>query len=160
MPAMIFLILKRQRYFVLALSATLLMFALSYVLTLWNITGKSISAYVVMSGWSFTLISLFLSLAISILFGIYLSLLWARKQLVQERGEKNKLAGAGGLASGLLAAGCPTCGAPLFALLGAPLALFSLPFRGLELKVLSIVLLLLASYLLVENIKKQLVCRV
>jgi len=157
---MIFLILKRQRYFVLALLTAIAMFVLSYVLTVWNITGKSIAAYVDMSGLAFTVFTLFLSLVISVLAGIYLSLFLMRRRLIKKKEIKNKLSGAGGTAVGLFATGCPTCGAPLFALFGAPLALFSLPFRGLELKVLSIVLLWLAIYLLVENIRKQLKCSV
>lgn len=153
-------ILKRKKYLFTAVAAVAVMFVLSYVLTVWNITGKSLSAYAVMSGWGFTLFSLFLSLVIAALFGVYLSLFLARRRLVQAKEARNKLASASGMATGLLAAGCPTCGAPLFALLGAPLALFSLPFHGLELKVLSVVLLALSIYLIAENIKKQLTCPV
>ncbi len=157
---MIFLILKRQRYFFSAVLMAIAMLGSSYALMVWNITGKSLSAYATMSGWIFTLSSLFLSLVISLLSGIYLALFLVRRRLVQSKDVKNKLSSAGGTAIGLFASGCPTCGAPLFALFGAPLALFSLPFQGLELKVLSIVLLWLAIYLLVENIRKQLVCKV
>ncbi|MBI4427287.1 MAG: hypothetical protein HY569_02295 [Candidatus Magasanikbacteria bacterium] len=163
------LILKRRRYFVSVLLTATVTFILSYILTVWNITGKSLSAYAAMSGWPFTLFSLFLSLIISVLAGVYSSLFLARRRIIKSKeistkgglasGGKNKLSGVSGMAAGLFAAGCPTCGAPLFALFGAPLALFSLPFHGLELKALSVTLLLLSVNLLVENIKKQLVCQ-
>ena len=153
-------ILKRKKYLIPAVVVAAVVFVVSYVLTVWNISGKSITIYASMSGWPFTLFSLFLSLVISVLIGVYLALVLVRRQLIKDKELKNKLSSAGGTVIGLFAAGCPTCGAPLFALFGAPLALFSLPFGGLELKVLSIALLWLSIYLLVENIQKQLVCGV
>lgn len=163
-------IIKRKRYFVSALIVAMIIFVASYALTVWNISGKSIVTYATMSGWPFTTLSLFLSLMISVLGGIYFSLFLVRRQLIKDKelsaqgrsalGGKNKLSSAGGTTIGLFAAGCPTCGAPLFALFGAPLALFSLPFHGLELKASSIILLLLSIYLIVENIKKQFACGV
>ncbi|MBI4992686.1 MAG: hypothetical protein HZC26_00920 [Candidatus Magasanikbacteria bacterium] len=160
MFGIIWLVIRRKKYLALTAATTLVVFILSYFLTIWAITGKSIAAYIDMSSWAFTLFSLFLSLVIAVLFGVYLSLFLVRRRLRKEREIKNKLCSASGTAIGLFAAGCPTCGAPLFALFGAPLALFSLPFRGLELKVLSIALLALSIYLLVENIQKQLFCKV
>ena len=158
MFGIVWLIIRRKKYFVTAITTAIIIFVLSYFLTVWAITGKSIVAYIDMSGWWFTLFTLFLSLAISVLAGIYLSLFLVRRQLIKEKELKNKLSSASGTVIGLFASGCPTCGAPLFALFGAPLALFSLPFHGLELKVLSIALLWLSIYLLVENIQRQLVC--
>ena len=158
MIEIILLIARRKKYLIIGMAITGLMFVISYFLTVWNITGKSISAYAAMSGWAFTVFTLFLSLVISVLVGVYLSLFLVRRQLMKEKESKNKLSSISGAAVGLFAAGCPTCGAPLFALFGAPLALFSLPFHGLELKILSIALLGLSIYLLVENIQRQLVC--
>lgn len=153
-------VLKRKKYLVFALAVAAIIFIASYALTVWNISGKSIVAYASMSGWPFTLFSLFLSLVISVLAGIYFSLFLVRRQLIKDKELKNKLSSVGGMVAGLFAAGCPTCGAPLFALFSAPLALFSLPFGGLELKVLSIILLWLSIYFILENISKQLVCGV
>lgn len=152
-------ILKRRRYLAIAGATTLIMLGLSYYLMVFNITGKSITAYAVMNGVWYTTVSLALSVFISIFSGIYTAVWLLRRSIVKQ---KNKSAGAimgtGGALGGILAAGCPTCGAPLLALLGAPLALMSLPFKGLELKAISLILLFLSIYWLTENIYRQLSC--
>ena len=47
---------------------------------------------------------------------------------------------------GAFGVGCPTCGAFLFGLLGFPLALMYLPFRGLELQFLGVIILIISIY--------------
>ena len=153
-------ILKKRKYLYIAITVSIILFALSYYLTVYSITGKSIFAYAMMSGLYFTIFSLLLSVVFALLFGLYVTLVFARRDMIAGRSTANKVAGSGGGIIGMIAAGCPTCGAPILAWLGFPLALMSLPFRGLELKVISIALLIWAIYLLAENIKKQLVCKI
>jgi hypothetical protein len=151
-------ILKRKKYAVIALVTALIMAALTYYLTVVNIFHKSLFAYAAMNGTGYTIISLTLGLMIAVLFGCYIALLVFRREIVKARAVGNKAASFTGTVTGILAAGCPSCGAPILGLIGLPLGLFSLPFRGIELKVLSIGFLLLSIYLISKNIKKNLAC--
>ena len=152
-------ILKRKRYLLTAGAAALIVFGLSYYLTVFNITGKSIFAYALMNGELYTTVSLILTLLISIFTGICAAIWLLRRDVIKQRKKSSgALMGAGGALGGILAAGCPTCGAPLLAFFGAPLALMSLPFKGLELKALSLILLFLSIYWLAENVYRQLSC--
>lgn len=154
-------VLKRKKYAITALIAAALMAAISYYLTIVNVAFHSFSILVQMDGPLFTAASFALSLTISVLFGIYLALFIFRRDLIKDnKNTKAVISGLGGTITGVIAAACPTCGAPVFALFGAPLALMSLPFQGLEIKVLSILLLLLSIYLLTESIEKKINCAV
>jgi len=109
-----------------------------------------------MNGTIFTIVSVVLGLVISILLGGYSALLIFKRDIIRARSAGNKMAGVSGTFVGLVASGCPTCGAPILGLMGWPLGLLALPFYGLELKVLSVVFLLLAIFLISKNIKKNL----
>lgn len=152
-------VLKRKKYAIIALTAAIIMASISYYLTIVNVAFHSFAILLQMDGPLFTTVSFGLSLAISALFGIYISLFVFRRDLIKDsKNTKPILSGIGGTITGVIAAACPTCGAPLLALFGAPLALMSLPFQGLEIKVLSILLLFLSVYLLAESIEKKLSC--
>lgn len=152
-------VLKRKKYGLIALTATILMAALSYYLTIVNVAFHSFFVLLQMDGILFTTVSLALSLFISILFGTYIALLIFRRDLIKDRkNAKPVISGIGGTVTGVVAAACPSCGAPLLAFFGAPLALMALPFQGLEIKVLSVLLLIISIYLLVQSIEKKLSC--
>lgn len=152
-------ILKRKKYALIALGAGIIMASVSYYLTIINVAFHSLPILVQMDGLQFTAISLGLSLVISALFGIYIALFIFRRDLIKDsRHVKPIISGIGGTITGVIAAACPTCGAPLLAFFGAPLALMALPFQGLEIKVLSILLLSLSIYLLTESIEKKINC--
>lgn len=158
MIKILFVILKKKKYAAIAVISAVILAALSYYLTVVNVYQYSILIYAEMSGVLFTVISLLFSLIIAILFGVYLSLLFFRRDVVKARAAANKAVSSVGTVSGIVAAGCPACGAPLLGFLGFPLGLFSLPFRGIELKFLSIIFLILGIFLIFKNIKKNLVC--
>lgn len=152
-----FSILKRKRYLFTAGTVALVMFALSYYLMVFNITSKSIINYAYMNGAWYTVGSITLSAFISLMLGLYLAM-WLFKRDVMAKNNGRAMLGAGGALGGLLAAGCPTCGAPLLALIGAPLALMALPFKGLEIKALSLILIFLSIYYLAESVYNKLLC--
>jgi len=155
----VFPVLKRKKYGLIALAAAILMASVSYYLTIVNVAFHSFFVLVQMDGWTFTAISLGLSLIISILFGVYLALFIFRHDLIKDgKNSKPIISGIGGTITGVIAAACPSCGAPILAFFGAPLALMALPFQGLEIKVLSVLLLMLSVYLLAESIEKKLKC--
>lgn len=150
------IILKNKKYLIIALVTTALMASVSYYLTVVNVYRNSPFVYADMNGTWFTIFSLILGAAISILLGGYIALLVFRRDIVKAKSAGNKIAGLSGTVVSLIATGCPTCGAPLLALVGWPLGLMALPFYGLELKVLSIVFLLLAMFFISKNIKHNL----
>ncbi len=158
MLKILFILLRRRKYALIAISTALIMAILSYYLTVVNIFHKSILIYAEMNGVLFTTVSMTLGFIIVVLFGCYIALLVFRRHIVKARAAGNKVASLGGTVTGILASGCPSCGAPILGLIGLPLGLFSLPFRGIEIKILSIGLLVLSIYLISENIKKNLVC--
>ena len=149
-------ILKRKKYLIAAVVSSILMASISYYLMVVNVYQKSIFVYADMNGTLYTITSLILGLIIAILFGFYLSLLIFRHDIVQAKATGNKATGLTGAAIGIVASGCPSCGVPLLGLIGFPLALYSLPFKGLELKILSIIFLFLGIFLIAKNIKKNL----
>lgn len=155
--AIIIPILKRKKYGLTAVGVTLIMFGLSYYLMVFNITDKNMVTYALMNGIWHTVVSFAFSVGISMFSGVYAAVWRLRRDIIKQRKKSTgAVLGAGGALGGILAAGCPTCGAPLLALFGAPLALMSLPFAGLEIKALGLVLIGLSIYSLTEDVHKQL----
>ncbi len=121
-----------QKKHIAAVSA-LFAFVISYYLTVLPVTGLSLEIYADMNGFWYTALTLGMSAIISVLFGVWAALV----SFTSRPG----VSGFFGTLVGAAATGCPTCGAPLLALVGLPLGLFSLPFWGLELKALSVILI-------------------
>jgi hypothetical protein len=158
MIEILFIVLKRKKYLVIALLTTATVAAVSYYLTVINVFHKSLAIYAWMNGLLFTVVSISLSAALSILFGVYIALLFFKKDLGKIKAKGSKTAGSLGAVAGVVASGCPTCGVPLFGFVGLPFGLFALPFKGLELKLLSIGLVGLSVYLVLKSVKKNLIC--
>jgi len=154
----IFIILKRKRYLFVALLTFAIMTVASYYLTVSNVFHKDIFIYAQMNGFLFTLISLLLGLFVSVLFGFYIALLVFRKDMAVKSISKDKLTSFAGTSANIVASGCPSCGVPLLGLIGLPLGLSYLPFKGLELKIISAVFLLVSINYISKNIKRNLEC--
>ncbi len=147
-------ILAKRAYFLIFLFSSILIFSIFYILTLATTTNYRLSIFIMMNGFWFMVSSFFLLGMAALLFGIYISLFSYK---IAERCRNGKISGffgATGLAAGLFGAGCPMCGGALFALIGMPLALFFLPFKGLELRVGAIIMLALAVYFLSRSMIK------
>jgi len=147
---MIWEVLSRGNYLLIFLITSVLGFYVLYKLTLATIAEHSLKIFVIMSGLNYTFFNLVVLGIISLLFGIFMSL-FVYKVILMRTLSKTGFFGTIGLAAGLFSAGCPTCGSVLFALFGMPLALFYLPFKGMELKVLSVVFLLFSNYFLARS---------
>ncbi len=148
-------VLHKRNYLILFVCASLISFLVFYFLSLLTIADNSLAIFVMMNGFWFSF-AMFLMLAlIALLFGVYVSLLVFKIKLnCKGKGFLVSVFGGSGLIAGLFGAGCPMCGAALFALFGAPLALFFLPFKGLELRLLALVLLGLSVYFLSRSLIK------
>lgn len=154
-------VLKRKKYAMIAVGSALIFGALSYYLTVANVAFKSLFVLMEMDGPYFTGFSLFLSLIISVMFGVYLALFFFRREIIKNESiAKTSALGVGGTIASVIASGCPTCGAPFLAFFGAPLGLLALPFRGMEIKMLSIILLSFSIYLLAQSIERKLSCKI
>ncbi len=156
---MLLIILKRKRYTIIASVVAVAFASISYYLTVNSIYHKSIFVFAEMNGSLFTIVTLTLGAVIAILLGFHIALLVFRRDIIKSRAMGDKVSSVGGATAGILASGCPSCGAPLLGLVGLPLGLVSLPFKGIELKLLSIILLSLAIFIVTKNIRKNLVCQ-
>jgi len=150
--------LKRKKYKIVAAVAAGIAGVISYFLTVVNVSEMSIRIYAEMNGGFFTVLTLIFSAAISIFIGLYFSLLLFRRDLVMAMSVKDNVSGLSGMGIAAVVTGCPSCGTPLLGLIGFPFALYFLPFKGLEFKLLSVILLAIAVASVLKSIKKTLAC--
>ncbi len=141
-------ILRKRNYLIAFIMVSIFIFAIFYILTLATVTNQSIGIFIMMNGLAYTVSTFILFAVISLLFGVYVVLLAFSMKIHLKRRVRKSIFGTGGLIAGIFGAGCPMCGSAIFALFGMPLALFFLPFKGLELRALSLLLLGLSVYLL------------
>lgn len=141
-------ILFIRKYFLISLFSGILIFIIFYMLTLATTTDHSIKIFIMMNGFWFMVSTFFLLAVASILSGVYISLFSYKIVESCKKSKTSGFFGIAGLTAGLFGAGCPMCGGVLFALIGMPLALFFLPFKGLELRAGAIILLLISVYML------------
>ncbi len=154
-------IYKNKKYVYISLITAIISFIIFYQLTVAKIADNSLKIYIMMSGYNFTYFSLLSFAIISALFGIYLSVI-IYKYEASKKLRKNSFGFFGfvGALVGAFGAGCPTCGAVLFGLIGSPLALMYFPYKGMELRVLSIIILIIATYLTIKSLNKCETCEI
>lgn len=148
------MVLSNRNYLVLSIVVGILLFGGLYYLLVASVADNDIWIAVMMSGAGYVTFTIASIIAISALFGIYVSLVVFKINMVRAVAG-GSLFGVVGGAVGALGVGCPTCGALLFSLVGAPLALTFFPFRGLELRVLGILLLMLSIYFVGKSIRGE-----
>jgi len=144
--------LTRKKYFLLFSITSTLSFAILYVLMFLAIYDYSMDLYVEMNGFYYTAATLLASVIISVLLGIYASLVFYRFSVARKNGIKIGASGIAGVAAGIVGTGCPMCGSFILGLFGAPLGLLFFPFKGLELKFLSIIVLSASILLMSKNL--------
>lgn len=104
-------------------------------------------------------LSLFLLVVVAILTGANLTMVVQRFQTIRASGKVSFMVGGSSLL-GIVGSGCASCGLPILAFLGLGGAIFYLPFQGLELSVLAIILLSVSLYSLIKQSTEQTVCAV
>ena len=100
--------------------------------------------------------SLLTLIVISLLAGVVFSL---SVFLFQRQFASGATVGIGGIVVGLLAPACPTCAVGLLGILGLGGLLVFLPWKGLELSILAIGLLLLSIFLLSKKVETK-ICEI
>jgi len=157
-------VFENKKYVYISLITAVISFVVFYKLTLFNIAKNRLDLYIMMWGWDYTYFSLLSFFVIAVFFGIYLSLIIYKYNLFKQEKKRQGIAigsfGFIGFVIGALGAGCPTCGAFLLGLLGAPLALMYLPYKGMELRILSILILGIAIYFITKSLNKCSSCEI
>ncbi|MDP4038972.1 MAG: hypothetical protein Q8P57_00095 [Candidatus Pacearchaeota archaeon] len=146
------LVFEKTRYKVISIVLGILFFGFLYYLLVVNVADKDIWISVMMSGEGFVTFSVVSLLLISSLSAILISMILFKFDNFKSI-ERRGFFGFIGSGVGVFGVGCPTCGAFLFGLVGMPLALTYLPFKGLELQVLSVIILMISIYLTGKSIK-------
>lgn len=153
-------VLKNKNYLVIFLVFTVLFFIGSYYLTIYKIVNLDNFVYV--NGVMFSVIYFILSFFIASLLGLYLSLFFYKYNKLNKVEYQNSTGGIFGGFIGALGSGCAGCSFSLFSgiasFFGLSLGLASLPFRGLELKIVSILFLVGANYFSLKNLDKR-ICK-
>ena len=139
------LVYQKTKYRWISLIFGIVTFGLLYYLLVMKVANYDIWISVMMSGEVFVTFSIVSILLMSSLSAILFSMILFKFDNFK------KLEGKGffgflGAGVGAFGVGCPTCGAFLFGLIGMPLALTYLPFKGLELQAVSIIVLLFSIY--------------
>ena len=124
-------------------------YLLSFVLMLSN-TSYNVFSYVEMNNFAYTFFN-FLLLAPIIAY----TSLFLVNIVASIKDNTIKTLGSGGLISSLFSMGCPTCGALLYSILGIGAGLTLLPLRGLEIRLLSLALLVYASTRITPKLCKE-----
>lgn len=114
---------------------------------------------------NFTLLSATYTIAISILFGMYIAMtVYFLRWRIKDVSQSGIATGFLGIASGVLGVGCGACGAFLLtsflSLIGAGGILAFLPLGGGEFGILGVILLSVALYMTAKKIESPMVCKI
>lgn len=157
-------VLKQPAYALVAMGTAVAMIIIStYLLNLpliwsmitadWTLPSK-ISLLVKLQGGFITnntLPALVLLILISTLAGMNLALAIHRWKTQRALSMTQKSTCATGVSIGVLAAGCSSCGLSILAMIGLAGVIAFLPFQGLELSILSIIILITTLFWLSKN---------
>lgn len=139
------------KYKLCSMIVGLSIFGFLYYFLVADVAEQSIWTSVMMSGPVFVTLSIVFILLTSILSGILFSMIFFQFNNFK-KSEKRGFFGFVGSGFAAFGVGCPTCGAFLFGLVGLPLALTYFPFKGLEIQLLGIVVLLFSIYMTGKSI--------
>lgn len=146
-------VLKERKYFLIFAFTSFFVFVSLSLLTLATTTNFSPEIFMMMNGKQYAFFTLLLFTGISLLSGLYFSLIvYKILAVLPLRKKASSFTGSGAFLLGIFSTGCPMCGAFILGLFGFPLALFFMPFKGLELRFLSFLLLLITVYLMSKEL--------
>ncbi|MBS3071295.1 hypothetical protein J4407_03280 [Candidatus Pacearchaeota archaeon] len=99
---------------------------------------------------------------IAVLFGILISLITYKTNMIKNNSGKTMgFLGTTGIFLGVLAPGCAACGIGLLSFLGISAAILNfLPYNGLELSILAILVLGYATLKISEDIRIGIICKI
>lgn len=114
---------------------------------------------------NFTILSASYTIAIAILFGVYISMIvYFLKRRIKDVRQSGIATGFLGIISGIIGVGCAACGSflltSILSVVGAGSLLVLLPLHGSEFGILGILLLVFAVYRTAKQIENPLVCEI
>jgi len=114
---------------------------------------------------NFTLLSASYTIAIAILFGIYIAMItYFLRRRIKEVGKSGIATGFLGIGSSVLGVGCAACGSflltSILSLVGASGALAFLPLGGSEFGIIGVILLVVSIYIMSKQITNPAVCKI
>lgn len=104
---------------------------------------------------TFTQILLILT---ALLTGINFTLVYLRLKALRSGGKLHLMVGGSSILA-IVGSGCATCGLPILALLGLSGSLIYLPWHGLELSIVAVLLLLITLYFILISYPTEQVCK-
>ncbi len=149
------IVIREKIHLFTFLLASIFIFGIFSFLTLVTTADYSIKIFIIMNGMFYTILTFLSFIVISLLFGLYITLLIYKIKKIRKSGFKTNIFGIAGLSFGVFGAGCPMCGSLIFGFFGAPLALFFMPFKGLELRFLSIILMFISVFIISKNLNNK-----
>lgn len=164
-------ILRSKHFLVPAVVIAILYILLVTYLMNWSLVKDTLlGTYSVIYKWriltgllqglttSMTAFALLLLLLTAILTGINLTLIFLRLRAMHGNGKLHVMVGGSSLLA-IVGSGCAVCGLPLLALLGLSGSLIYLPWHGIELSVLAMMLLLTTFYFMLRSYPTEQVCK-
>ena len=149
-------IIKIKEYFLSFIILTFVFSFLYYELTIYGI--KTLDNFIYFNGVAYVIFYVILSFLISSLLGLWLTLMFYKFQCLKKIDLNHSTTGFLGLILGIFGAGCAGCSFTLFSyflsFFGLALGLAKLPLQGLELKILSVILLLVSNFFVLNNLSK------
>lgn len=114
---------------------------------------------------NFTLLSASYTIAIAILFGIYIAMtIYFLKRRIKEVGQSVIATGFLGIGSSVLGVGCAACGSflltSILSLVGASGALALLPLGGSEFGIIGVILLVISINITSKQIRNPAMCKI
>jgi hypothetical protein len=103
-------------------------------------------------GASYAYVQTFLQIALAVLFGINVAMLWHKLKFTAQFSAKDANATTISAVFGIIVSGCPACGITIASYLGLASFFASFPLLGMELKILGVMLLLYSIDSLAKNL--------
>ncbi|GBE20229.1 MAG TPA: hypothetical protein ENG87_00580 [Candidatus Pacearchaeota archaeon] len=152
-----------KKYITITLITAVILFISLYIVALSGIASYSLKSFIEIFGFTHSFFTFFMYILIALLAGVYLSLLVYKINLKKPSLNKEKnffhwIIGFFGVLVGFL--GCLACGTTFFGLFATPVALTYLPFLGFELRILSVIALLIAIYVISKNLVECEACKI
>ena len=166
-------VFSRKRYILLALFISVLFYVLNVIISNFSsiksffsslscIQAIKITYFMAIGFYETIYLSSFVSLIIiSILFGLLISILvYKTRNVKKNAGKKIGVVGTIGIFAGVIAPGCAACGLGIASALGLGAFLTFLPYKGLELSILAIILLIVANLKASKTLLSENICKI
>lgn len=154
-------VFSNSNYIILTGILAFLFYLISINISNFFLFGLSSFKSFMFIGKSIKLSSLITTIIISIFFGILFSMVLYRTKLLKPLSKNPGLLATIGIFLGIFAPGCTACGIGLISALGVGAVTLSLlPLNGLEISILSIILLGIGIFQMSKKINKGLICGV